>query len=113
MSSMVHRDGYINVRIKDQDRFKQVFPLNFENNKMPGVGRFILSILGKSIWVRKIRNNPGSFCYVSLDDDRYVIMPNWIEHFETGDMIPVDDCYGFNEPIGDGLYIEGVLVITD
>ena len=40
------------------------------------------------------------------------IMPNWIEYFESDEMIPVSNRFGIIEPSDDGLDIDNVFVIT-
>ena len=80
---------YIRVKIKDRDQFKRVFPLPADGQEdVPDVAKFILSIIGQTIQVKKLRSSTGSFYYVSDIDHRWVIMPNWIDWFETGEMIP-------------------------
>ena len=108
-NSMTNRDRHFKVRIKDREQFKAVFPLSFENNEMPDIGRFILSILGESIWVRKVSNHPNSFCYVPVEDDRYIIMPNWIDWYETEEMVPSLT----NGGLGNSVVLEDILVVAE
>ena len=110
---MVNQDLHFKVRIKNREQFRKVFPMPVDNDETPAIFRFILSIMGKSILVRRVSNLPGSFCYVPVDDDRFIIMPNWIEYFETDEMIPVSDGFGLNEPRGDGLVLDDVFVATE
>ena len=72
-------DMKLKVRIRNREPFKKVFPLPIDNNETPAIVRFILSIIGKSLWVRRVSNFPDAFCYVPVDDGRFIIMPNWIE----------------------------------
>ena len=45
---------YIRAKIKDRDQYKRVFLLPVDDQEdMPEVGRFILSIIGQTIQVRK------------------------------------------------------------
>ncbi len=74
---------YIRAKIKDRDQFKQVFPLPVDGTDTPDIAKFILSIIGQTIQVKKLRSHTGSFYYVSDIDTRYVIMPSWIEYFDT------------------------------
>ena len=110
---MAGADLYFRVRIKDREEFKKVFPLPIDNKETPAIAGFILSIIGKSIRVRRISNSPDSFCYLPVDDDRFIIMPNWIEYFETDGMIPVSNRFGIIERRGDGLVLDDIFVIAD
>ena len=74
---------YIKVKIKDRAEFKQVFPLPRDSADAPEVAKFILSIIGQTISVRKLRSKTGSFYYISDIDTRWVIMPSWIDYFDT------------------------------
>ena len=86
---------YIRAKIKDRDQFKRVFPLPVDGTDTPEVAKFILSILGQTIRVQKLRSHTGSFYYVSDIDTRYVIMPSWIEYLDTVELVPVDvDAHG-------------------
>ena len=97
---------YLKAKIKGRDQFKQVFPLPVDSEDVPEIGKFILSIIGKTILVRKLRSNTGSFYYVSDIDPRWVIIPNWIQYFDTEDLVPADSCV-------DTLILEdGTVVIT-
>ena len=74
---------YISVKIKD-NQFKQVFPLPVDGQEdVPDVAKFILSIIGQTMQVQKMTSGTGSFYYVSDIDQRWVIIPNWIESFDT------------------------------
>ena len=84
---------YIRAKIKDRDQFKQVFPLPVDGQEdIPEVGRFILSILGQTIKVQKRKSPKGTFYYVSDIDSRFVIIPNWIEYFDTHKLVLTDSC---------------------
>ena len=109
---MTSADLHFKVRIKDREQFKKAFPIPIENDETPAIFRFILSIMGKSILVRRVSNFPDSFCYVPVDDDSFIIMPNWIEYYETDEMIPVSNRFGIIEPSDDGLDVDDVFVIT-
>jgi len=84
---------YIRARIKDRDQFKQIFPLPVDNEDTPEVAKFILSIIGQTIHVRKLCSNSGSFYYVSDLDTRYVIKPNWIDYFDTHNLVLPNTCF--------------------
>jgi len=53
------------------------------------IGRFIQPIIGRTFWVRPVRSQRG-FSYEALHGNRYVIMPDWIEHFDTDELIGVE-----------------------
>ena len=56
------------------------------------MGKFILSILGQTIKVQKRISPKGTFYYVSDIDSRFVIIPNWIEYFDTEKLVLTDSC---------------------
>jgi hypothetical protein len=84
---MIDNNGYIQARIKDTEQFRQVFPLPVSSDVLPAVGQFILSIIGQDVWVRPKSHFDGSFCYETLEDDRFIIMPNWIDYFHTDHLL--------------------------
>ena len=84
---------YITTKIKDRAEFKQVFPLPVDGEDVPEVGKFILSIVGQTISVRKLRSNTGSFYYISDIDSRWVIMPSWIASFDTDSLLPTHTAF--------------------
>ncbi len=84
--------NYIRAKIKDRDQFRQVFPLPVDGTGTPDIAKFILSILGQTIYVRKLRSPRGTFYYVSDIDTRFVIMPSWIEYFDTHKLVHADTC---------------------
>ena len=98
---------YIRVKIKDRDRFKQVFPLPVEGvDDDSDLANFILSILGRTIRVSKMRSQTGSFYYVSDIDPRWVIIPNWIQYFDTEDLVLSDS---HEQPL---VLEDGTVVVT-
>ena len=84
--------NYIRAKIKDRNQFKQVFPLPNDSTDAPEVAKFILSIIGQTINVQKLRSRTGSFYYVSDLDSRWVIMPSWIQYFDTNELVLSDSC---------------------
>ena len=81
---------YIKVKINDREQLKQVFPLPADGQEdVPEVAKFILSIIGQTIQVKKLRSSTGSFHYISDIDHRFVIMPNWIEYFDMVELVLV------------------------
>ncbi len=88
---------YVRVKIKDSAQFKQVFPLPVDGTDTPDIAKFILSILGQTVYVMKLRSPRGAFYYVSDIDTRFVIMPSWIEYFDTHK--PVLTNASFDSPV--------------
>lgn len=84
--------NYIRAKIKDRDQFQLVFPLPVDGANTPDIAKFILSILGQTIYVKKLRSHTGSFYFVSDIDTRYVIMPSWIEYLDTQKLVLSDTC---------------------
>lgn len=85
---------YIRAKIKDRDQFKRVFPLPVEGEDIPEVSKFILSIIGKTIKVQKRKSPKGTFYYISDIDTRFIIMPSWIEYFDT-DKLALTDIFAY------------------
>ena len=99
--------NFVLAKIKDPDQFKQVFPLPFDgDNKL---ARFIRSILGQTVRVRKAKSQHGGFHYLSDIDPRWVIMPSWIEYFDTDDLVPT--CSANEDSIGLVVYWDGTVVV--
>ena len=98
--------NYIRAKIKDRDQFQQVFPMPRDCTDAPDVAKFILSIIGKTIRVRKMRSRTGSFYYVSDIDHRWVIMPSWIQYFNTDKLVLSNS---FEQPL---VLEDGTVVIT-
>ncbi len=99
---------YVLAKIKDPDQFKQVFPLPFSGNNKLAI--FIRSILGHTISVRKLKGHrERSFHYISDIDPRWVIMPSWIEYFDTEDLVPA--CSVSEDCIGLVVYWDGIVVV--
>lgn len=84
---------YIRAKIKDRGQFRQVFPLPVDAQEdIPEVAKFILSILGQTIYVRKLKSPRGTFYYLSDINTRFVIIPNWIEYFDTEKLVLTNAC---------------------
>ena len=84
---------YLLAKIKDPDQFQQVFPIPVDCR--PNLSKFINSIIGQTIPVHKARSLMGSFCYVSDIYPGRIIMPNWIEYFDTEELVPASEgCIG-------------------
>jgi hypothetical protein len=100
---------YLQAKIKDRDHFKQVFPIPMDHDQCPAVGKFIMSIIGQTIRVRKLKSHRGTFYYVSDIDPRWVILPSWIQYFDTENLVPIcsanEDCIGFV------VYWDGTVVV--
>jgi hypothetical protein len=48
----------------------------------------IMPFLGKEVWVRKIRGCRTAFHFEIKDTRGLIVLPNWIDHFESEDLIP-------------------------
>jgi hypothetical protein len=48
----------------------------------------ILPFLGKEVWVRKMRGCRTDFHFEIKDTGGLIVLPNWIDHFESEDLIP-------------------------
>jgi len=99
--------SYLLAKIKGPDQFKQVFPLPIDGDN--NLARFIQSILGRTVRVRKAKGQCGRFHYISDIDPRWVIMPSWIEYFDTEEL--VSTCSGQEDCIGLVVYWDGTVVV--
>jgi hypothetical protein len=48
----------------------------------------ILPLLGKEVWLRKVRGCPTDFHYEIKDTGGLVVLPNWIDSFASEDLVP-------------------------
>lgn len=100
--------NYVLAKIKDQDLFELVFPLPFDGNNSLAI--FIRSILGQTISVRKLKGHrESSFYFISDIDPRWVIMPSWIDYFDTDELVPA--CSTDEESIGLVVYWDGSVIV--
>jgi len=44
--------------------------------------------LGRTVWLRKKRIDRCQIYYEIKDTDGWVVLPEWIEYFDTADMVP-------------------------
>ena len=98
---------YLLAKIKDRDQFQQVFPLPIDGDN--NLARFIRSILGQTVRVRKAKGQHGRFHYISDINPRWVIMPSWIEYFDTGELVPA--CSEQEDCIGLVVYWDGTVMV--
>jgi hypothetical protein len=89
-ADMTTNNRPIKVKIKDREQFQMVFPLPLDNSQ--GLGRFLNSIIGQTIWVKQSHSSRSRSGNVFLKDG-WVIMPDWIEWFDTDQLVV---------PAGDG-----------
>jgi hypothetical protein len=54
----------------------------------PLAGEVILPYLGKTVWIGKKRYDLFRFYYEIKESDGLVVMPDWIDYFESEDLVP-------------------------
>ena len=122
--------GYIKAKIKTQGQIAQVYPPAVYWGKpiddvhwCHGADEIVLPFLGKTLWVKKIRESLYEFYYKIKDSDDIIIVPNWIAYFDSEHLIPpaewediynpsiVDDiCLNYEE---DRIFfVDDLLIIT-
>ncbi len=88
---------YIKAKIKSQEQIEKVYPEAAYWGKPPAesiwlnfrpADEVILPYLGTTVWVRKKRIDLFDFLYEIKDSDGLVLMPNWIECFESEGLVP-------------------------
>jgi hypothetical protein len=84
---------WIKARLKTHREVIWVFPRAVYWGR-PNHGDFrqadecILPFLGKEVWVRKMRGCRTDFYFEIKDTGGLIVLPNWIDHFESEDLIP-------------------------
>jgi hypothetical protein len=126
---MKKKTGYIKARVKTQEQIQKVYPpakywgkpLDSEH-LFPSADEVIIPYLGKTVWVKKKRIDLFRFFYEIKDTGGWVVLPDWIDHFNSMDLVPpagwrdpdheVDDDTWL-EPFEERfIIIDGVLIIT-
>ena len=86
---------YIKARIKTQEQIQKVYPDakywgNPPENRIwfPLADEVILPYLGKTVWIGKKRCDLFRFYYEIKESDGLVVMPDWIDYFESEDLVP-------------------------
>lgn len=97
--------SYIKARLKTQDQLAKVYPEAESWGKPlePGclfrsADEVILPYIGRTIWVRKKRIDLNRFYWIIKDTDGLVVLPDWIEYFETEGLVP---SAGWDDPEGE------------
>jgi hypothetical protein len=93
--SMSENHKYIKARIKTQEHIELVYSdAKYWGNPpkdriwFPLADEVILPYLGESVWLRKKRSGLLNFYYEIKDTDGLIVMPNWIEYFESDYLVP-------------------------
>ena len=111
---MSENHKYIKARIKTQEHIQLVHPdAKYWGNPpkdriwFPLADEIILPYLGKSVWLRKIRSDLFSFYYEIKDSDGLIVMPNWIEYFESDYLVPPAEWHDrYDESQADDIWLE-------
>ena len=86
---------YIKAKIKTQKQMEKVIPdAKYWGNPpedrvwFPSPNELVLPYLGKSVWLRKKRCDRFSFFYEIKDRDGILVEPDWIDYFDSEDLVP-------------------------
>jgi hypothetical protein len=52
------------------------------------VDEVILPYLVRTVWLRKKRRGLTWFCFEIQDTDGWIVLPDWIEYFDTAELVP-------------------------
>ena len=97
--------GYIKARIKTMEQLKKVYPpakhwgkpISFDH-LFPSADEVIIPYLGKTIWLKKKRIDRCRFSYEIKDSGGLVVKPDWIEYFDSAELVSPAEWKDFYEP---------------
>jgi hypothetical protein len=102
---MDEKNKYIKARIKTQKQIEKVYPsAKYWGRPLdseywhPSADEVILPYLGKTVWIRKKRNDLSRFYFEIRHTDGLVVSPDWIDYFDSGDLVP---CAKWADPYGE------------
>jgi len=85
---------YIKAKIKTQKQMEKVIPdVKYWGNPpkdrvwIPSPNELALPYLGKTVWLKKKRCDQFSFFYEIKDSDGILVEPEWIDHFDSEDLV--------------------------
>ena len=112
--SMSKNYKYIKAKIKTQKHIQLVHPdAKYWGNPpkdqiwFPLADEIILPYLGKSVWLRKKRSDLFNFYYEIKDSDGLIVMPNWIQYFESDYLVPPAEWHDrYDESQVDAIWLE-------
>ncbi len=86
---------YIKAKIKTQKQMEKVCPdAKYWGNPpkdrlwIPSPNELVLPFIGKTVWLRKVRCDLNRFFYEIKTNDQIFVEPEWIDHFESEDLVP-------------------------
>ena len=104
---------YIKAMIKTQVQIAELYPEAeywgkepLERGCLRSADEVVLPYLGKTVWLRKIRDGQCSFYYV-IQDTEVVILAGWITYFDSEGFVPPADVpYDSSGEIKNDIWIE-------
>jgi len=91
---MNETSGFIKARIRTQEQIEKVYPSAkywgkplAEGQLFPSADGVILPYLGKTVWLKKKRRSLGEFYYEIKGTGGFVVTPDWIDYFDSGDLV--------------------------
>jgi hypothetical protein len=87
------QEQWIKARLKTHREITWVFPGAVYWGRPNHTGfrpadEAVLPYLGKTVWVRNMRNRCTEFYFEIKDSRGLIVLPNWIDSFESEDLIP-------------------------
>lgn len=86
---------YIKARLKTLERLVMVYPdaeswgKPFETGCLfRSADEVILPYLGKTVWLKKKLLDLCGFLFEIKDTNGWVVMPDWVEYFDSQDLVP-------------------------
>ena len=96
---------YIRARIKTYEQLVKVYPEAKHWGKpisidhlFPSADEVKIPYLGKTVWLKKKRHDSFRFYYEIKDSGGLVVLPNWIEYFDSEDLVSPAEWKDFYEP---------------
>ena len=114
---MSDHTGYVRARIKTYEQLVKVYrearhrgkPISLDHLFL-SADEIIIPYLGKTVWVKKIQVDLCSFYYEIQDSEGLIVMPDWIDYFDTAELVPPSE---WTDPYEDrAIFPDDLIIIT-
>ena len=102
---MAGENRYIRARIKTHKELVKVCPEAKHWGKpiskehwFPSADEVIIPYLGKTVWLKKKRSDQCNFYYEIKNSGGLIAMPNWIDYFDSKELVSPAEWKDFYEP---------------
>lgn len=89
---------YIKAKLKTLKQLQKEYPPAMLWGKpismdypFPSADEIILKYLGKTVWLSKKRTDLFSFHYEIRDSGGIIVLPDWIDYFDSENLVPPSD----------------------